>query len=161
MVESRQSPVAIALYEPDIPQNLGSIMRLSACFAMPLHVIEPCGFPLDDKRIRRAGMDYIDQVQWQRHNSWDSFRQDCQDHNRRLILLTTKADAPYDRFAFASNDVLLFGRESSGVPPAVHDSVDHRLTIPMTGGARSLNLAMSAAIVCGEVMRQQRSEPDG
>ena len=149
--------VALALYEPDIPQNLGSIMRLCACFAMPLHIIEPCGFPLDDKRIRRAGMDYIEHVQWQRHSSWTAFEQWRQSENKRLLLLTTKATDPYDGHAFASGDILLFGRESAGAPGFVHAAADKRLTIPMVSGVRSLNLAMSAAIVAGEAARQLRS----
>jgi tRNA (cytidine/uridine-2'-O-)-methyltransferase len=147
---------ALALFEPDIPQNLGAIMRLSACFGMVLHIIEPCGFPLDDKRIKRAGMDYIAHVVWQRHASWEAFYDWSREHNKRLLLLTTKASEPYDRLNYQANDILLFGRESAGVPEHVHAAVDGRLTIPMHQDVRSLNLAMSAAIVSGEVMRQLR-----
>lgn len=155
-MQKHPANVALALYEPDIPQNLGSIMRLCACFAMPLHIIEPCGFPLDDKRIRRAGMDYINHVQWQRHHGWAAFDQWRVQENRRLLLLTTKASEAYDAHAFTANDVLLFGRESAGAPDFVHAAADKRLTIPMTTGVRSLNLAISAAIVAGEAARQLR-----
>ena len=156
-MQKTTSAVALALYQPDIPQNLGAVMRLSACFAMPLHIIEPCGFPLDDKRIRRAGMDYIEHVQWQRHASWETFYDWTREAEKRLLLLSTKASESYDQFAFASDDILLLGRESAGAPEHVHTAVDHRLTIPMHTAARSLNLAMSAAIVSGEAMRQLRA----
>ena len=156
-MQNQSANVALALYEPDIPQNLGSIMRLCACFAMPLHIIEPCGFPLDDKRIRRAGMDYIEHVQWQRHHSWSAFEQWRLQENRRLLLLTTKASEPYDAHVFKDGDIILFGRESAGAPDFVHAAADARLTIPMTSDVRSLNLAMSAAIVAGEAARQIRS----
>lgn len=149
--------VALALFEPDIPQNLGAIMRLCACFAMPLHIIEPCGFALDDKRIRRAGMDYIEHVRWQRHASWQRFQDWASEHGKRLLLLTTKASEPYDEISYQSGDVLLFGRESAGVPSDVHSVADGRLIIPMRGGVRSLNLAMSAAIVASEAIRQLRT----
>ncbi len=151
-----QNVPALALFEPDIPQNLGAIMRLSACFGMELHLIEPCGFPLDDKRIRRAGMDYIAHVVWQRHASWEAFYDWSQQAKKRLLLLTTKASEPYDLFTYQADDILLFGRESAGVPEEVHAAADGRLTIPMHQGVRSLNLAMSAAIVSGEAMRQLR-----
>lgn len=154
MIQNSCSTVSIALYEPDIPQNLGSIMRLCACFAMKLHIIEPCGFPLDDKRIRRAGMDYINHVDWQRHASWTAFYDWTREAKQRLLLLTTKASDAYTDIAYQDRDILLFGRESAGVPDSVHQQVDQRLTIPMQQDVRSLNLAMSAAIVSGEVMRQ-------
>lgn len=149
--------VSLALYQPDIPQNLGSIMRLCACLGFPLHLIEPCGFPLDDKRIRRAGMDYIDRVTWQRHISWQAFYEWTRAEHKRLLLLTTKASEPYLDVAYQTGDILLFGRESAGVPEAVHAQADARLTIPMAEGVRSLNLAMSAAIVAGEAARQLRA----
>ena len=149
-------PVALALYQPDIPQNLGAIMRLCACFGMGLHVIEPCGFPLDDNRIRRAGMDYIEHVNWQRHSSWEAFEAFIGAHKQRLVLLTAHGTDSYDRVHFEAGDILLFGRESAGVPQGVHQRADLRLTIPMEEGLRSLNIASSAAIVSGEVMRQMR-----
>lgn len=152
-----QNAPALALYEPDIPQNLGAVMRLSACFGMPLHIIEPCGFPLDDKRIKRAGMDYIAHVDWHRHVSWSAFYDWTRAEQKRLLLLTTKASEDYGQLAYQPNDILLFGRESAGVPDDVHAAVDGRLTIPMQQEVRSLNLAMSAAIVAGEAMRQLRT----
>ncbi len=147
---------SLALYQADIPQNLGAVMRLSACFGMALHLIEPCGFPLDDKRIRRAAMDYIEQVQWHRHASWEAFYAWSRVEKKRLLLLTTKASEPYETMRYSADDVLLFGRESAGVPQAVHEAVDGRLTITMQEGVRSLNLGMSAAIVAGEAIRQLR-----
>lgn len=144
----------IALYQPDIPQNLGSILRLCACLGVVCHVVEPCGFPLDDKKIRRAGMDYIDHVQWCRHASWEAFQKFVQAENLRLILLTTKADMAYTTLTYTKNDVLMMGRESAGVPVAVAQACDLRVTIPMAGGARSLNVAMASAIVLGEATRQ-------
>lgn len=150
--------VELALYQPDIAQNLGAVIRLSACLAMPLHIIEPCGFPMDDKRLRRAAMDYYDHAQLIRHADWPAFRHWQAAHARRLLLLTTQADTLYDTHNFTLGDVLLFGRESAGVPPAVHEQADIRLTIPMQSGCRSLNLALSAAMVAGEASRQLRVE---
>ena len=146
--------IHLAVYQPDIPQNLGALLRLSACMGVDIHVIEPCGFPLDDKRMRRVGMDYIDQARWQRHSSWDVFRDYCQTHAHRIALLTTKAAMPYTQFRFQSGDMILLGRESAGVPDDVQQAADARLIIPMQEGARSLNLAMSAAMVTGEALRQ-------
>ena len=145
---------SIALFEPDIPQNLGAIMRLCACFGMPLHIIEPCGFPLDDARMRRVGMDYIHLVELHKHASWDQFYAWIEANQKRLLLLTTKSDYSYTSVTFTPQDVLLFGRESAGAPDYVHSAVHERITVPMHGAARSLNLAMSAAIVAGEVSRQ-------
>lgn len=147
----------IALYQPDIPQNLGSILRLCACLGVVCHIIEPCGFPVDDKRIRRAGMDYIDHVKWLRHESWDSFQHHVKQEKLRLILLTTKTDTPYSSVAYTARDVLLLGRESAGVPDSVAKECDLRVTIPMTGSVRSLNVAMAGAIVLGEVARQLKA----
>lgn len=146
--------IHLAVYQPDIPQNLGALLRLSACLGVEIHVIEPCGFPLDDKRMRRAGMDYMDQARWSRHGSWDHFYAHCRTSHQRVILLTTKAAEAYTGFDFKAGDVILLGRESAGVPEAVHQLADARLTIPMQPGARSLNLAMSAAMVTGEALRQ-------
>ena len=123
---------------------------------MPLHIIEPCGFPLDDARIRRAGLDYIQHVNWQRHVNWSAFETWRRHQGHRLALLTTKADKAYDSVQFLAGDILLVGRESAGVPDTVHQAADLRLTIPMQSGVRSLNLALSAAIVAGEVSRQAR-----
>jgi tRNA (cytidine/uridine-2'-O-)-methyltransferase len=142
----------LALYEPDIPQNLGAFIRLSACLGVPLDVIEPCGFPLDDKRIRRAAMDYYDLARIVRHASWQSFRRDKM--AGRLILLTTKAAQRFPDVAFRADDILLLGRESAGVPEDVHEAADMRLRIPLQKGARSLNVALAATMVLSEALRQ-------
>lgn len=142
----------LALFEPDIPQNTGALLRLAACFGLGVDVIFPCGFIFDDARMRRAGMDYIDRVDIRRHTSWDAYQ--AVERPGRLILLSTKAAEPYHRFAFEPGDTLLLGRESSGVPDAVHDAADCRLVIPLQPGMRSLNVAMAAAIVAAEAQRQ-------
>ncbi len=147
----------IALYQPDIPQNVGSILRLCACMGVVCHVIEPCGFPFDDKRIRRAGMDYIDHVEWHRHASWEAFEGFMKEQGLRSILLTTKVSTPYDSVFYTENDVLILGRESAGVPPAIAESCALRVTIPMRGKTRSLNVAMSAAMATAEALRQIRT----
>ena len=143
---------SLVLYQPDIPQNLGSIMRLCACFQSVLHIIEPCGFPLDDKRIKRAGMDYIEHVTLHRHSSAEAFLEQYKD--ARKILLTTKSSAPLYDVQFHKDDLLIFGRESAGVPEDFHAQMDIRVRIPMKGDVRSLNLATSAAIVIAEATRQ-------
>lgn len=144
----------LALYQPDIPQNLGSILRLCACMNVTCHVIEPCGFLLDDKRIRRAGMDYIDHVKWRRHASWEIFHTFVSDESLRLILLTTKAEKSYLQTVYTQSDVLLMGRESAGVPQEVADACPVKVKIPMNPDVRSLNVAMAAAIAVGEMARQ-------
>lgn len=146
--------IQLALFQPDIPQNLGALLRLSACMNVTLHIIEPCGFPLDDKRMRRVGMDYIDMAKWQRHASWPAFQTHFEKHNGRLVLMTTKASIPYTDHSFSETDYILMGRESAGVPEDVHRAANERIIIPMKEGARSLNLAMSAAIVVSEAIRQ-------
>ncbi len=143
----------IVLYQPDIPQNLGAILRLAACMDTPLHIIEPCGFPLDEKRVRRAGMDYIDHVSLTRHASWEAFLDARQ--GGRIILMTTSGDTSIYDITIATDDWLCFGRESSGAPEEVHRDADIRAMIPMKQGLRSLNLAMSAAIAVSEMRRQQ------
>lgn len=150
----------IALFQPDIPQNTGAILRLAACMDIAVDVIEPCGFPYDPARMRRSGMDYIDNVTVQRHNSWDAFWSDHSAGKGRLILLTTRGDTSYQKFAFDSADTLLLGRESAGVPDAVHESADARIVVPMAPGMRSLNVAMAAAMVLGEAARQTGLFPD-
>ena len=144
----------LALFEPDIPQNLGALIRLSACLATPLDVIEPCGFPVDDKRIRRAAMDYYDLAGVVRHASWAAFLRDRAPG--RLVLLTTAGTACFPDVAFAAGDTLLFGRESAGVPADVHQAADLRLRIPLQKGLRSLNVATAAAMVLSEGLRQTR-----
>jgi tRNA (cytidine/uridine-2'-O-)-methyltransferase len=142
----------LALYQPDIPQNAGSLMRLGACLGVGVDVIEPCGFLLSDRNFRRAGMDYLKSADIRRHESWTRFQADRAPG--RLVLLTTKADMAYAGFAFAPTDTLMVGRESAGVPPQVHDAADARLVIPLKARMRSLNVAQAAAMVLGEALRQ-------
>lgn len=144
----------IALYQPDIPGNTGAILRLAACLGITVDLIEPAGFDLSDRSLKRAGMDYIAKAVLTRHPSWEAFCEWRERENRRLILFTTKGAASYCNIAYEPNDVLLFGRESAGVPEHVHEQADERVTIPMQGEARSLNLAMSAAMGAGEALRQ-------
>ena len=148
----------LALYEPDIPQNAGALLRLGACLGVAVDIIEPAGVVLGDRRLRRAGMDYLDLAELTRHASWEGF---LAARRGRLVLLTTKAPLPYHRFAFRCDDILLLGRESAGVPDAVHDAADARLRIPLRPGARSLNVALAAAIVLGEALRQTEQLPMG
>jgi tRNA (cytidine/uridine-2'-O-)-methyltransferase len=148
----------IALYEPDIPQNTGTILRLAACLGVEAHIIEPAGFPTSDRAFRRAGMDYLDQVSLVRHASWDAFAAWRRRERARLLLFTTGADVSYLDHAFRTDDILLFGRESSGVPEKVHQAADARLVIPMREGLRSLNVAMACAMAVGEALRQTRSQ---
>ena len=144
----------IALYQPDIAGNTGTILRLAACLDMGVDIIEPAGFPLSDRALKRAGMDYLEMAALSRHADWHAFEEWRKAHARRLVLLTTKASAPYTGFAFAAGDILLFGRESAGVPDGVHQAADARLTIPMRPGVRSINVALSVAMVAGEALRQ-------
>ena len=145
----------LALYEPDIPQNTGALLRLAACLATPVSLIEPCGFVLSDRRLRRAGMDYLDAVELTRHESWDAFLDTFRAQSTgRLLLLTTRGGTAYTQFAYQSGDTLLLGAESAGVPDHVHDAVDARIVIPMAIGARSLNVAMAGAMALGEALRQ-------
>ncbi|MFA6279425.1 MAG: tRNA (cytidine(34)-2'-O)-methyltransferase [Bdellovibrionales bacterium] len=142
----------LALYQPDMPTNTGSMLRLGACLGVGLDIIEPCGFIWDDKRLRRVAMDYIDHINYERHRDWGTFL--AAKGARRLVLLTTKAAVPYTDFAFKPDDVLMVGRESAGVPEDIHNAVDARVTIPMEEGLRSLNVALAAAMVLGEALRQ-------
>ena len=144
----------IALFEPDIPQNAGNIFRLGACLGIPIDIIEPAGFVIDDKRLRRASMDYYDYLDLTKHISWENFYNWSKINSYRLILLTTKSQKSYYDYIFQNNDILLFGRESSGVPDKVHSTVNERLTIPMIEGPRSINLSSSVAMVASEVIRQ-------
>jgi tRNA (cytidine/uridine-2'-O-)-methyltransferase len=148
----------IALYEPDIPQNTGTILRLAACLGVEVHIIEPAGFPTSDRAFRRAGMDYLDQVRIVRHPTWDAFEDWRQRERARLIVFTTRAQVSYLDHAFRPDDVLLFGRESAGVPEHVHQAADARLVIPMRHGLRSLNVAMACAMAVGEALRQARGQ---
>jgi tRNA (cytidine/uridine-2'-O-)-methyltransferase len=144
----------IALFEPDIPQNTATILRLAACLGIKAHIIEPAGFPTSDRAFRRAGMDYLDQVEIARHASWEAFEAWRRDAGGRLIVFTTRASLSYLDHAFRPDDILLFGRESAGVPDKVHDAADARLVIPMREGLRSLNVALAAAMAAGEAIRQ-------
>ncbi len=149
----------LALFQPDIPQNTGTLMRLCACVDLPIDIIEPCGFIFNDKAMRRAGMDYLDMVDYRRHDSWQDFLQYRAEHPAeygRIVLLTTHASKPYVDFEFKENDIILMGRESAGVPEEVHQIADARLLIPMNENARSINVAVSATMVVGEALRQTR-----
>lgn len=148
----------LALYQPDIPQNTGSLIRLAACMNVPLHIIEPCGYVADDRKMRRAAMDYFDRARLTRHLSWERF---LAARKGRLLLLSTHASVPYADFAFAPDDILLLGRESAGVPDTVRDRADARLRIPVAAGLRSLNVAQAACMVLGEALRQTQQFPAG
>jgi tRNA (cytidine/uridine-2'-O-)-methyltransferase len=151
--------VSLALYQPDIPQNTGAVLRLCACLGVEVHVIEPAGFDLSDRRLRRAGMDYLAQVRLVRHRSWPDFEGWRSATGRRLVLLTTQAAMPYADFGYESGDIVMVGRESGGVPEAVHAASDARVIIPMIAGLRSLNVATAAAMVLGEAQRQTGDFP--
>jgi tRNA (cytidine/uridine-2'-O-)-methyltransferase len=146
----------IALFQPDIPQNTGTILRLCACLDVEAHIIEPAGFPVSDRHFRRSGMDYLDQVRIVRHISWADFEVWRRQAALRLLLLTTKASRSYLDCHYSADDILLLGRESAGVPDAVAEAADERLAIPMRPGMRSLNIAMAAAMALGEALRQTR-----
>jgi tRNA (cytidine/uridine-2'-O-)-methyltransferase len=146
--------IRIALYEPDIPQNTGTILRLCACLGAEAHIIEPAGFPVTDRAFRRAGMDYLDQVALTRHASFAAFDDWRRREDLALVLLTTAATRSYLDHRYGADQVILFGRESAGVPETVHRAADARLRIPIAEGLRSLNVAMAAAMVAGEALRQ-------
>lgn len=147
----------LALFEPDIPQNAGALLRLGACLGIGVDIVEPCGFLLDDRRLRRAGMDYLDLVDMRRHSSWVAFRPTCAG---RLVLLTTRGETAHTDFRFEADDTILVGRESSGVPEEIHRAANARLRIPMVEGARSLNVALAAAIVLGHALTQTQQWPN-
>ena len=144
----------IALYEPDIPQNTGNIFRLGACLGISIDIIEPTSYLFDDKRFQRSSMDYFKYTKYKKHLDWESFYNWSKENNYRLILLTTKSNNKYSNYKFQSNDILLFGKESAGVTPSVHESVDEQLTIPMVKGLRSINVSSAVALVVGEACRQ-------
>ena len=152
----------LALFQPDIPQNTGTLLRLGACLDIELDIIEPCGFIFSERTLKRAGMDYLDMVRYRRHHSWEHFLQYRAEHPEeygRIVLLTTHASEPYYNFEFRPNDIILMGRESAGVPEEVHQTADARLLIPMNHNARSINVAVSAVIVVGECLRQVNGFP--
>jgi len=142
----------LALFEPDIPQNAGALIRLGACLGVPVDIVEPCGFVFSDRHLRRTGMDYLDHAALRRYDSWQAYRRERP--QGRLVLLTTQAPLCYQDFAFAPDDALLLGRESAGVPEEVHAACDARVRVPMRAGLRSLNVALAAAMVLGEALRQ-------
>ena len=147
----------IALFEPDIPQNAGNIFRLGACLGIPIDIIAPAGFVIDDKRLKRASMDYYDYLDLTKHVSWEKFYEWSKKNSFQLILLTTKSQKSYYDYKFQPKDIILFGRESAGVPDYVHEAVHERLTIPMIKGPRSINLSSSVSMVAGEMIRQLKS----
>ena len=142
----------LALFQPDIPQNTGTIIRLTACFGIPLDIIEPCGFILSDAKLRRSGMDYLNLANIKRHVSWNAFIKERK--QSRLVLITTRAEDSLKQFAFNDNDTLILGRESSGVPQAVHNAIPEKVRIPMDKKARSLNVSIAAGIILWEALRQ-------
>jgi len=148
------APLRLALYQPDIPQNAGTIIRMAACFGLPVSIIEPAGFPVSDRAFRRAGMDYLDAARVDRHVDFARFDAWRRAQGHRLILATTKAALPHTMVSFRPGDILLFGRESAGAPDAVHAAADLAVKIPMLPALRSLNIAVSAAILAGEALRQ-------
>lgn len=151
--------IRLALYQPDIPQNAGTLLRLSACLSFGVDVIEPCGFLWDERRMRRAGMDYLDLSEARRHESWNTFRGDVRLAGRRLVLLSTKGPERLDHFAFSPADTIMVGRESVGVPDDVADSCHVSVRIPMCQGVRSLNVALAASMAMFEALRQTQSLP--
>lgn len=158
MLPTNLSPqLSIALYQPDIPQNVGAMIRLCACMNVALDVIEPTSFPWDSRKIRQSAMDYYDRLIINRHPSWIDFDQGRKD--RRLILMTTKAAVPYTDFKFEEGDILLAGSESAGVPEDVHQAADARIFIPMAEGLRSLNVVNASAMILGEALRQMKERP--
>ncbi len=146
--------LTLAMYQPDIPQNAGTILRMCACLGFGAAIIEPAGFPASDRHFRRAGMDYLDRVAITRHASFRAFDEWRRGAGARLVLLSTKAALPYTEFRFEPGDILLLGRESAGAPPEVHEAADARVVIPLQSAMRSLNVAVAAAMVAGEAARQ-------
>jgi tRNA (cytidine/uridine-2'-O-)-methyltransferase len=148
------SGLRIALYQPDIAGNTDTILRLAACLGLSVDIIEPAGFDISDRNLKRSGMDYLESVTLTRHVNWQRFDDWRKENGRRVVLASTKAALPYTRFEFRPDDILLFGRESAGVPDNVHEAADARILIPMVEGQRSINVAMSAAMIVGEALRQ-------
>ena len=144
--------INIVLYKPDIPQNTAAIVRLSACFNLKIHIIEPCGFNLDDSRFKRVAMDYVNLTHIERYPNFTSFM--TKNLKSRVVLMTTKSKKIYHNFRFKKNDFLFFGRESAGVPDEIHKKIKDKLNVPLSGKARSLNVAMTVAIVAAEALKQ-------
>ena len=146
----------LALYQPDIPQNTGTMLRMAACLGVAVEIIEPAGFDVSDRHLRRSGLDYLDHVAITRHRSWDMFERQRRDAGLRLVLATTSGATAYTTFGFHGDDCILIGRESAGVPEAVHAAADARVVVPIRQGLRSLNVAVAAAMILGEAIRQTR-----
>ena len=149
----------LALYQPDIPQNTGTMLRMAACLGVPVDIVEPAGFDVSDRNFRRAGLDYLDHLHVTRHASWNAFSAARKSRPGRLVLATTRGGLPYTAFAFGRDDVILLGRESAGVPDEVHEAADARVVIPLHAGLRSLNVAVAAAMILGEALRQTGAFP--
>jgi tRNA (cytidine/uridine-2'-O-)-methyltransferase len=160
IARSGKHDLRLALYQPDIPQNTGALLRLAACFAVGVDLIEPLGFLFDDRRLRRAALDYAALVELRRYPSWSSFLAG-RDRGSRLVLMTTAGSVPLHRFAFAAGDTILLGRETAGAPLEVHDAADARIVIPLRPPARSLNVALAGAIALAEALRQTGQLPTG
>lgn len=150
----------LAIFQPDIPQNTGTMLRLAACLGVPVEIIEPAAFDVSDRNLRRSGMDYLNHVAITRHISWRAFEEWHREAKGRLVLATTKGAAPYTDFRYEPEDIILVGRESAGVPDEVHAAADARIIVPMQAGMRSLNVAMTAAMILGEALRQTGSFPN-
>lgn len=147
----------LALFEPDIPPNLGTLLRLGACLQVPVHVIEPCGFPFSVQAVRRSALDYLEHAEILRHASWEHFL--AERPAGRLLLMTSKGAEPYHRFAFREDDIIIMGRESQGAPDYVHQAAEARLVIPIKPGLRSINIATAAAMVLGQALSQLDAFP--
>jgi tRNA (cytidine/uridine-2'-O-)-methyltransferase len=153
--------IRLALYQPDIPQNAGTMVRLAACLGVEIDIIEPCGFDASDRNFRRAGMDYIERATISRHDDWTAFANWRRSDNRRLLLATTKGGINYTNITYQPDDIILMGRESAGVPDYIHADADARLLIPVRQGLRSINVSLAAAMFVGEALRQCGHFPDG
>jgi tRNA (cytidine/uridine-2'-O-)-methyltransferase len=156
---SAENPIRIALFQPDIPQNAGTIIRMGACLGVPIDIIEPCGFDASDRNFRRAGMDYLERAAVTRHTGFAAFLRDMEQYGRRLVLVETDGQTPYAQFTFLAGDVLLLGRESAGVTAEVYAAAAASVVIPQVAGVRSLNVATAAALVAGEALRQVNAFP--
>lgn len=148
--------IRLALYQPEIPQNTGTLLRAGACLGVQLDIIEPCGFGLSDARLKRAGMDYVEIANYTRHTSWQSFKDQAQKNKNRFVYLTPHSKVAYTDFDFTRQDILILGRESDGIPESITQDIPHHITIPMVEGRRSLNVALAGAMVLGEALRQTR-----
>jgi tRNA (cytidine/uridine-2'-O-)-methyltransferase len=149
----------LALYQPDIPQNTGTMLRMAACLGLAVEIVEPAGFDVSDRHLRRSGLDYLDHVAVTRHRSWEAFEAWRRAEGIRLVLATTTGAVPYTGFAYRDGDCVLMGRESAGAPEAVHAAADARVVVPIRPGLRSLNVAVAAAMVMGEALRQTGGFP--